>query len=480
MNENKFMIPGDATDAEIEAMADDLIKAEEEKEKGGSGSGNFGHEGRPGERGGSGGEGSGAQNINDIPTGASLHNFVGETLGKMPEAKQKEIYDLAQQINSEGGGTPENYQRLNEFLNTENADRKTAFAVENTYDNSHNQNISRQSFEARTEPLRGRSMIGDEVQVLIDGKVVTGSLEAKESKPEDYNKPRPSPAERAVAPTQVKLPDGKIIEVPHNEVRMPVGGRRMREFKGGQGSGNYGHAGRPGERGGSGGGEAGNEASGVTEAERKDWQDQGVKLASKYEWDGQALLAIAGDSLEDANFHSEAKAVREMGQKVSSGQPSAEEAKQWYDDAVKISSGTEWDGYAIMQIMGNALEDANFHGEAKAVRDMAVKVLEEFPTKEKRIKKGGAGSGHFAHGGIPGQRGGSVPGMSAGDLSTAEKSDFDKLAPSAQKDYLLHRTAGTPHESAFCLAEPDVAFAKYKKVDPKDEQASEKNGKERA
>ena len=48
-----FLIPFDATDAEIEELVDALIAGQEKLEKGGAGSGNFGHAGRVGEVGGS-------------------------------------------------------------------------------------------------------------------------------------------------------------------------------------------------------------------------------------------------------------------------------------------------------------------------------------------------------------------------------------------------------------------------------------------
>jgi hypothetical protein len=59
-----------------------------------------------------------------------------------------------------------------------------------------------------------------------------------------------------------------------------------------------------------------------------------------------------------------------------------------------------------LQVLGNALEDANFHGEAKTVRQLADRVMNE-GNQDMSVGKGGEGSGNFGHAGREGEVGGS-------------------------------------------------------------------------
>lgn len=43
----------------------------------------------------------------------------------------------------------------------------------------------------------------------------------------------------------------------------------------------------------------------------------GLLLSKYFQWDGGAILSVAGHALEDANFHTEAEVVRELFDKVN-------------------------------------------------------------------------------------------------------------------------------------------------------------------
>jgi len=84
---NIYMLPLDATDAEIEEMVDLILSEPEEEEKGGEGSGNFGHAGRVGEVGGSAsGEGGATVAIN--PSGKTSKERHTDANGEWSKERQ--------------------------------------------------------------------------------------------------------------------------------------------------------------------------------------------------------------------------------------------------------------------------------------------------------------------------------------------------------------------------------------------------------
>ena len=58
---------------------------------------------------------------------------------------------------------------------------------------------------------------------------------------------------------------------------------------------------------------------GYSEEDVQSFEELGVKLARDCRWDGEAILTIAHHALVDANFHIEARIIRQ----IDSAQPAA-------------------------------------------------------------------------------------------------------------------------------------------------------------
>lgn len=52
-------------------------------------------------------------------------------------------------------------------------------------------------------------------------------------------------------------------------------------------------------------------------AKATDAEAMGLLISKYFEWNGLEILAASADALEDANFHTEAAAVREMLEKLN-------------------------------------------------------------------------------------------------------------------------------------------------------------------
>jgi hypothetical protein len=444
-----YLIPLDATDAEIEEIVDAMLAEPDEAEKGGQGSGNFGHFGIEGQRGGS------------MPT---------VQMSELSEQQKNEFNSLSQ-------------SQQKDYMQHRNAgmDHDTAVVLAEP---------SLVEAGVKKNLADGKVVTMDLTQCLLIPAIESAELAEKRLREEGIN-----------FDTSVVVGANKVFSSGSMECAQWIEQRKTLVIlpcavigeveKGGAGSGNFGHAGRAGERGGSASSDSGNQGSekvgvgskvtitgtargagksgtvlrydskfnsfivdvgenesievhpdnlrvndgenqggkeeaGISQAEAKNWQAQGIKLASQYEWDGKAILEVSGNMLEDANFHSEAKVVRELSEKLAVGEVPKEEAQKWQNDGVKIASRNEWDGVALLEIAGNALEDANFHTEAKVVREMSAKVQQEYKS-EKAIRKGGAGSGNFGHAGREGERGGSAPSDSAGAGDNANISEDERV-----------------------------------------------------
>ena len=192
---------------------------------------------------------------------------------------------------------------------------------------------------------------------------------------------------------------------------------------GGKGSGNFGHAGRPGERGGSASeGTGGSEKGGQSSAEK-------VKagLAKAKERGFQTLEAKDEDLLGvkpslEANYDrrtSEEKGkyklnekIKELKDKLARGETVAVRAKLAKLNA-EIDSDVEWDDKT--QIRGQKAYDAMSEWDDDDI--VAIKLSPSGLTSYKKLKNsmsdkitnGGKGSGNFGHSGRPGEIGGSAP-----------------------------------------------------------------------
>lgn len=69
------------------------------------------------------------------------------------------------------------------------------------------------------------------------------------------------------------------------------------------------------------------------------------------------------------------------------------------------------------------------------------------PSEFEGVEKGGVGSGRY-------------PAGSSTKLSYQEQQDYNKLSEPSKMDYMAHRRAGTEHDAALALAEPDTEYVK--------------------
>lgn len=186
-------------------------------------------------------------------------------------------------------------------------------------------------------------------------------------------------------------------------------GRKSMSLKGGQGSGNFGHSGRPGQRGGSGPGNS-------------------QEIANRW---------VSGQEVSDNEIHAVMESVSEHN-KIARAWLNNEEVDDSAIDSVMNEVASSNSSSGKLKLNVHTSSQKSFKSELKSNIIIRVKEL---------ALKGGQGSGNFSHSGRPGLRGG----------SSKENQKF--------QDNLQATLAGVPPKGMFAYNDFVNTYTDYKMND---------------
>lgn len=367
--------------------------------KGGAGSGNFGHVGRPGERGGSSAGDGGPAGAPRVAPDAVDQGLRGKHIsveGQFPIA----VAEIASKLKL-GVEKDQVWKQLNGKKATEIAARQ----------------IQRE--------MRGRGNI--KVGQIKFGETDSGNISHAVAY---YKVPLQGPYDSI---KQIAGEDKAIYADFSYANVIEKRGDSMGEdkffdvVKGGAGSGNFGHEGRPGERGGSGpGGPGAGAGTGSPRAEEK--HPGGGKITGRNPINRVSNLADKLLAMKDPVYKQDGKDYQNILHQLRTKSPGGEaRARAIYSDMDTVVRDDFARAYT------------NDYKDGAAMRDMGRWARVEFnmpiPKSEDPMyeaTKGGPGSGNFGHGGRPGERGGSSSEGGGG----GERNAIDGLT-SAEREHVL-------------------------------------------
>jgi hypothetical protein len=407
--------------------------------KGGAGSGNFGHGGRPGERGGSGG-------------GGGLADRRMDAARQMSRRGAREPGSAGRRTDDSGPDSGvDNKERI-----------KDALDAAKYHDSLRQEHLNTADYHDDEEEHDKRDSHSDAASLHEEAahtyRQYAQSLKKGDSDPDkerhflDRIRHFVDHARRASEKLGVDL--------------------KPKSTKGGAGSGNFGHGGRPGERGGS-SNAAGEYEKGVIEKEPNDKaKEYFTKEAEKAADDRIDLAKVhiehAGEKAARSNLGNDAvdaalgkKGAREemVHDRLYSSLARVQAARhRMGDDPTEKGVAKELFNLGNAKLVGAALGlnpsqvpamQMGIMTQAKIAAN-ASKLFNIY-SKNKKSLKGGAGSGNFGHGGRPGERGGS---SGEGGGGTGENSK-DSTRNSSDDEF--HNSLRQTHESRGGKVDEDAA-----------------------